>query len=188
MKKAVLFVLCVLLLFSCEALPESVPTAQEKLPPYTGEEGSLGLIVNGVCRYVAVRPETASDAVIEAARDLDTYFFYHLETHIEVKNDFKKEGPWEILVGNTNRKESKAVLATLKEGEFAVCRVGEKLVLCGYDDEATVKAVDRFLKEWVKSRKLEEDEVPELIVKPESFPRSPSETENTLAFPLGGIV
>lgn len=187
MKKTFLFILCVLLLFSCEALPESAPS-EEKPPPYTGEEGSLGLIVNGVCRYVVVRSETASDAVIGAARDLDTYFFYHLETHIEVKNDFKKEGALEILVGNTNRKESEAVLATLKEGEFAVCRVGEKLVLCGYDDEGTVKAVNRFLKEWVKSRKLEEDEIPQLIVKIEPFAPSPAEAKKSANSSLGGIV
>lgn len=170
MRSVIVFLVCLLLLVSCTPLlqPSEAVTTQE-LPKFDGEEGTLGLIVDGVCRYTVIRSENASDAIIAAARSLDTYLFYHLKTHIEIKNDFAAPRALEILVGQTNRAESQEVLLSLNEGEYTVRCLGEKLILCGTSDEGTQKAVEWFLKHCVKNRDLEEEEVPRLVWEGEGF-------------------
>ncbi len=172
MKTVWMLLLCAVLLVSCAPALEESTAPADPLPPFGGEEGTLGLVVDGVCRYTVIRSESASDAVIAAARSLDTYLFHHLKTHIDVKNDFAAPRPLEILVGVTNREESQSVLCTLKEEEYTVRRVGDKLVLCGHTDEGTLKAVEWFLKNCVKNRDLKEDEVPQLIWQSEGITAS----------------
>ena len=58
---------------------------------------------------------------------------------------YKVEGK-EILIGDTNRQETKDVKATLSENQFAVKVVGEKIVLVGYDESTTVEAVEHFIR------------------------------------------
>ena len=170
MKVKRLWVLLLALFFlSCSENAPSSPKGTSAVPSvsFSEEEGRLGIVVEGVCRYTVIRPETASERVRVAAGSIDTFLFHHLDTHIFVKNDFAPPSPWEILVGETNREESQRILAELSEGEFAVECVGRKLVIVGRGDKAVEKAVEWFLESFVKNRSLSEGEIPALVIAPE---------------------
>lgn len=155
--KILLWVLCLVLLCSC-SLQSTSDTSEITAPRDTVEIKGLGLVLDGYCPYRVVRPEEASDEIIAAAKSIDTYLFYRLDTHIEIKNDFAKETELEILVGNTNRKETKDVLSTLKDGQYTVRQVGKKIVLVGTDDKGTAEAVDWFVRQFIKSAEKKDEE------------------------------
>ena len=52
---------------------------------------------------------------------------------------------FEILVGNTNREESKAFLSNLLWNDYGYAIVGNKLVIAGHTDEGTTSALKQFL-------------------------------------------
>ena len=155
--KLLLLFLCLALLFSCSA---QSPTNTEKLTQEekTVEIKGLAVVMDGVCPYRVIRPEEASDEIIAAAKSIDTFLFYKLDTHIDIKNDFAKESELEILVGNTNRPETKELLDSLKEGQYGIKQIGKKIVIAGYDDEGTVEAVDWFVRSFIKTAEAKEDE------------------------------
>lgn len=51
----------------------------------------------------------------------------------------------EILLGSTNRRESREVNATLGADEYVIEVVGNKVIVTGGSDYATVQAIDRFI-------------------------------------------
>ena len=59
-------------------------------------------------------------------------------------------GNFEILVGDTNREESKAFLSNLLWDDYGYAIVGNKIVIAGHTDEGTTNAMKHFL-EHLKS-------------------------------------
>lgn len=59
------------------------------------------------------------------------------------KEDISKKH--EILVGNTSRPETAQFLSTLSYNEYGFAVVGNKIVVCGWNETTTEKAVDNFL-------------------------------------------
>ena len=53
--------------------------------------------------------------------------------------------PYEILIGRTARKETQQILSELGKDEWAVCRVGHKIVVVGDTTRATMEAVDHLI-------------------------------------------
>ena len=154
------------LLISCSpAKPHrTAPSVPQTSVAFTEEEGVLGIVADGVCRYRVIRPERCSETVRTAAQSIDTWLFDRLDTHIEVKNDFSPPSEWEILVGDTNRPESRSLLEGLSENEYAVACVGKKLVFCAHSDRGVQKAVEWFLEKYVKELRLTQGQTPRLIV------------------------
>ena len=77
-----------------------------------------------------------------------------------LKTDWEKDIPRngygeiagkEILIGNTNRVESRDALAELEAESFTIKCMGEKLVIIGVDDYATKNAVDYFIENYVNT-------------------------------------
>ena len=56
---------------------------------------------------------------------------------------------FEILIGQTNRKESKDALKKLNENEYIICVSGTKLVLTGKTMDAIVEAVNVFMEKYI---------------------------------------
>ncbi len=54
------------------------------------------------------------------------------------------DSAFEILVGNTNRKESKEIYATLKSNDYFIGMVNNRLLIIGGSDKATSEAVMHF--------------------------------------------
>lgn len=65
------------------------------------------------------------------------------------KNDIYESDTLEILVGYTNRKESRDVHAELSLNEYAIKVVGNKVVIVGFDEFTTSSAAAEFIKKYV---------------------------------------
>lgn len=56
---------------------------------------------------------------------------------------------YEILIGNTNREETAAVMAELSEDKpFAICQIDKRIVLVGLTDKDLAAAVEQFLLDY----------------------------------------
>ena len=67
------------------------------------------------------------------------------------KNDIYEGDELEIVVGYTNRKESRDVHAELSVNEYAIRVVGNKVIIIGYDEFTTSSAADEFVKKYVST-------------------------------------
>ena len=164
MKKiATLFLaLCMLLpsFIACTTGPEEETTeapAVETTVEETVAPVPTGIILasNGTSDYVIVRPSECQSFIVEAMTELRKAVESKYSVAIKPQDDWVKgigkgdayisEAP-EILIGETNRKESIEVLATLQSGEYAIRVSGNKLVLIGTTDYLTGLAVQEFVK------------------------------------------
>ncbi len=140
-----------------EPTDESTSSAVTDPPAPT----ELVLLEGGASEYKIIRPMKTGNNVIDAMQALRTKLQSLYSTDVLPSEDFVKgystENPYEtddpeILIGNTNRKESQEVLATLENGEWRVCVVGNKLVMIGFTDTLTEVAVKEFTEDQVKNR------------------------------------
>ena len=114
------------------------------------------------CEYPVLRSEFGDDMLTQASINLKNALVAKLgDNAVPVLNtDWIKgvrrgqytsvEGN-EILIGNTNRTESRDALAELGENEYVVRWSGEKLVIIGSSDYATNAAVDAFIEQCINS-------------------------------------
>ncbi len=131
-------------------------TLEETTAPAPTE---LSLIAAGVSEYTIIRPSDCQSFIVDAMSDLRKTIEGKYGVNIKPKDDWVKdvkegeayisEAP-EILIGETNRKESIEALATLQPGEYKICVSGNKLVLIGTTDYLTSLAVKAFT-DYVKA-------------------------------------
>lgn len=67
------------------------------------------------------------------------------------KNEIYEGDELEIVVGYTNRKESRDIHAELSMNEYAIRVVGNKVIIIGYDEFTTSSAADEFVKKYVNT-------------------------------------
>ena len=114
-------------------------------------------IKNGESVYNIVRP--AEGKMDEATKS--GYIFKQLKNKLGVnlKNESdEKDGTdkYEILVGNTNRPESKQALDHLKTkasgryNDYVICTIGKKIVINAYNAESLEAACKYFVENYVK--------------------------------------
>ena len=106
------------------------------------------IAADGTTEYQLVRSDTASaDLVTEISEFYKTLSTKYGVSYLSFRytSDWLKSGDTppakEILVGETNREETKQVLEGLQEFDYAIVMVGSKLVICGGSDEATLQAM-----------------------------------------------
>ena len=147
----------ILTLASCVA-PET--TVQDTTEGTVGDNPAAGdglvILADGKSNYQvtypmnATRKQNTGKAFAEALTSLRASFTaYGYDGRFPIKEDEGKKEPtnapeYEILLGNTNRPESK-IEDTLAYGEGIIRVVGNKIVILGYDDEMTVSAIRRFI-------------------------------------------
>ena len=101
-------------------------------------------------KYAVVRPEKLSDNLKEKISSL--YQKLNKEYGVKIfKDDFYRDdvpaykiGEYEILVGNTNRPETADFLSKLKYNDFGYAQYGNKIVIAGHSEEATINALQEF--------------------------------------------
>ena len=117
------------------------------------------LVSGGASSYVIVRPDECQSFITDAMSDMRKAIDEKYGVKIQPKDDWVKglakgeayiSEELEILIGDTNRKESMEVLAALQPGEYTVCVRGNKLVIVGTTDYLTGLAVAEFTK-YVKA-------------------------------------
>lgn len=115
---------------------------------------TLTLVENGLSNYTVVYPEGCDTTITRAARSLISKVKSYTGAKLEETDDYLKSGAvasdYEILIGNTNREETKTVAATLLSSEWTVQTVGTKLVIVGAKDNGTVNAADYFVEKILK--------------------------------------
>ncbi len=115
----------------------------------------LELVAGGASEYLLVRGDTAESNEKTAVSHLRAAVKELTGVEMKPATDWLNPGEEipvkEILIGKTTREETKTVLASLKESEFAIRVVGEKLVIVGSDGLGTLKAVDYFIANYVKA-------------------------------------
>ncbi len=104
-----------------------------------------------LAKYAIVRPEKLSDSLKERINNL--YQKLKKDFNVNVyKDDFYRDdvpayriGEYEILVGKTNRPETADFLSNLKYNDFGYAQYGNKIVIAGHSDDATINAIQEFM-------------------------------------------
>ena len=105
--------------------------------------------------YVQISIEDISKYILVCAADTsDKSQYWKLRSQIEKMCGVKPvaeldcniaASEYEILVGNTNREESKTFLSNLLWDDYGYAIVGNKIVIAGHTDEGTTNAIKHFL-------------------------------------------
>jgi len=153
MKKILaLLLICLMLLpmaLSCEKTPGNTD-----VPPHVDEvttpEPASYISLDG---YTVIRADRTPASVTSATSIFCRELGEKLGKKVSIESDWVRSfeevtienDELEILVGATNRKESKEVLAELTGGDDYVIRVvGKKIVVLGTSESATLMALERF--------------------------------------------
>lgn len=156
-------VVCMLLptLIACKGPETEEPEITTEIPAETTPEETtapapteLSLIAAGISEYTIIRPSECQSFIIDAMSDMRKAIESKYGVSIKPADDWIKglakdeayvtDAP-EILIGATNRKESREALATLNQGEYKICVSGNKLILIGSTDYLTAQAVNAFV-------------------------------------------
>ncbi len=108
-----------------------------------------------ISQYTLVRPDSASDDMINITRILKEDILAYTGAELQVTTDASTAGEYEILVGETARAESLSALSGLKQANneqaFFIGVNDKKIVIAGIDDTDTILGVKRFINSFVKT-------------------------------------
>lgn len=154
-------VFCISIFAGCKSSDSKPSEEQRKIrePEY------LTLFADGESDYTIVRPEIASAEVKACTVKLRNAFkdkFADQRKPDSTKKDTPtlgtdwiqrgqelEEGLLEILIGNTNREETRIVRESLDGEMYAVAALNGKIVIYGTTDEYLDAAVDYFIKTYI---------------------------------------
>ncbi len=151
MKKFITFCLATVLLIT--AIPLS---ACKKDEPKVEEPTSMVLVKDSKSEFKIIRDDGAIRTSLERQATLDVKDAILNATGVELERstDFIKkndpeaqkaaESAKEILVGHTNRKETAEAIKGLQAYEYIIKVMGNKLVICGGSETATLTAAQYF--------------------------------------------
>jgi len=119
----------------------------------------LSVVEGGYTSYAIVRDYKASGTVLGAVASLQSSFKDFLGCEIAVKECYNDRTEaedvvqeLEILIGDTNREETAQVATGLKTNDYKIDIVGEKIVIVGGSDDATEKAISKFMVALVQAQ------------------------------------
>lgn len=101
--------------------------------------------------YVVIRSDISSSDETNAAQLLRRTINETYGIDIKLQTDWINRGESlpemgkEILVGKTNRPQSESALSELKFNDYKIYKDGERIVIIGGSDSATMKAVEKFI-------------------------------------------
>ena len=175
MKRIISFIIALLMLipiFGCSGVPEETLSQETTSPETEKEETYLKMLENGELLYTLVRPEECAPDLFSAIKSIKTTIKDKLGVSVKDTDDWAQGKPVqgeyisdgaEILVGETNRRESRDVYFTLAVGEYAIRAVGNKIVIIGYNDNLTVAAVEKFINDYIATADGGELRIPESL-------------------------
>ena len=149
--------LAVLLLLSACASDGNTGTTE----PATEAETPGTVLFSADSSYTIIRGDNAKDTAVQAAVKLRNAVKDVLNSTdtVKIDTDFLMDNKknltidyraCEILVGETNRRESQDILATLtKPTQYVIRTVNDKLVILGGNDYATAEAVKIFIETYL---------------------------------------
>ena len=154
LRRALLLLLVLALMLPCALVGCKPSDANVPEDDDTAADAPLvAFIQNGNTEYSVVRSDFAANDVAQSSVALRNALNAATGASVGIATDWidrgteAPEGTPEILVGLTNRKESIEAHAALKETEYVISVVGNRLVVVGYDDACTIAAVNAFITE-----------------------------------------
>lgn len=152
----VLMALCLMLPMALVSCKKDEPAGKpDETPAPPAEPDYLELFSDGAPKYVIVRSENAEFREGNAAIKLRNAFDEKFGACPDIVTDKAEEGvtpsddDLEILIGNTNRQESKDVIAALEADTFAVKVVGKKVVIAAASNVMLENAVEYFKENFI---------------------------------------
>ena len=148
-KKIIAFLCALVMLLIC-----FVSCKKEKPSVANGE-----ILTSDLSNYTIVYGRNCGSSVANRANVLAVKLNSLYGVTVKTGTDEKVEpGEKEILVGYTNRAESREFLSDVRSRDFGYATVGGKLCIAGATDELTIKAIDSFM-ETVLAQKSEKWEL-----------------------------
>ncbi len=149
------FVLALLMMVSlfvaCDKTPDEGPDDDP-----AEQETVLDLVTQSVTEYVIVYDYEASAEIVSLVKTLQKAFDTYMNTAIRVekcysnyKEPAEKKQEKEILIGMTNREESKQALANVKYKDYVMGVYGSKIVIGSTYDGSSASAVGYFLNHYM---------------------------------------
>lgn len=153
--RRILYVLIPVLLTAllCTACQKAEEEETEMIQVYEGETTPIS--TEELSAYIITRSDTGSDDEIDAAialrKALDPVVSVGITTDFinERRGETVPEENLEILVGNTNRADTVTIANDLRYHDFAIEKTDYHIVIVGGSDEATVYAVDFFIRNFI---------------------------------------
>lgn len=114
------------------------------------ESGTLLLGGDGNPLYVIIRPDKAGTALVDAVTDFRKNLSGATGKNFAISSDWVKSTAdidnesYEILIGETNRAASVDAAGKLSIGDYTISISGNKIVICGGSEDATVAALEYF--------------------------------------------
>ena len=127
----------------------------DETPTPVVEEKTVTIVENGKTSYKIVRAQNADANTVDMVTGLQNSITQKFSCSMELATDLLNEGEtadpeaYEILVGNTDREETKAVLETLESNSWAIVLKGNKIVICANNDALLPVAIDWFVSSYV---------------------------------------
>ncbi len=173
MKKRLISIVClmlvVIMISSCNCNGKDDETTTDL--GTTVPSGTTSIILNDIEKplFTIVRPSDASDKQFEYAKSISLALNKKTGEEFSVVSDYIKSGETEdrealeILVGYTNRTESKETLGEIGYLGWAVSFVGKKIVICANTEANMKRAVNFFTLTTVKNGTVEEKDGKKLL-------------------------
>ena len=141
--KKISFLLAILMLMQCFLLVACKPSAEEENKPE--EDTNPKITIADLSQYTLVCASKAASSTMTQYWKLQSQIEKMCGTKPRYETDNADATEFEILVGNTNREETKTFLANLLWDDYGYAIVGNKIVIAGYTDEGTTNALKHFL-------------------------------------------
>lgn len=152
--KIISVVLSIVMIFG---IVSSLASCGSKDKDGASDENLVTIVENGQTKYTLVRPESMDSELLDSVVKLHKAINDKFDLKMEFGTDWLKGNQqpdsslFEILVGNTNRPETKEVLDTLENNTWAVAQKGNKIVICAKNDALLDVAIDWFIKTYIEA-------------------------------------
>lgn len=149
------------------------------------QEKMTVIVENGATQYTIIRADKADKATLDLIIKLYDSIYTACGCNIKYASDWVRNeneidpNAKEILVGNTNRPETKEVIESLEPNSWAVVNKGNKIVICASNDALLSSAIDWFIQNSVDAAG-KTVKIAEKLVKTEGF-------GNDLPISLNGV-
>lgn len=146
--------LCVILVLTF-VLPLSLTSCKND----SASEEPLVICENGASQYVFVHPDKINQALTNTLFDARDAIKAKTGVTMIINSDWVKQGDKvptgtkEILIGDTNRPESKQAASELKAGSYLIKVYGERIAIVADGDKLLIEAVNYFVDTYITSAK-----------------------------------
>ena len=121
------------------ATPDAVPATSTTA---VGED--LSVVSGSKSSFVFITPKNGPTNVSSAAKTVRNAIKTATGVNLEVQNDGAAAIATEILVGETNREESRALMESTPYGQYAIRVINGKIVIAAWDNDSITKACEEF--------------------------------------------